>query len=205
MNTLPIPHLAVVLAAGGSRRLGRSKQLLLRDGETLVHRAVRMALATQPARVFLIVGGNVDAVRAAVADLDVEVVFNAAWEEGLASSVRAAAVALAGSQARCLLLGCDQPALQMSHLRALLEGASVSDSACAATVHGDALGIPVVVTTSVLAEARELVGDRGLRAVLQRLPRESIHLLDASELRFDLDTPADVQTAIERGWLDRQD
>ena len=205
MSRLPLPHVAVVLAAGGSRRLGQSKQLLMRDGETLVHRAVRMALATQPARVLLVVGGDADAVRAAVADLDVEVVFNAAWEEGLGSSVRAAALALADSQAPCLLLGCDQPALQVSHLRALLEGASVSDSACAATVHGDALGIPVVVTTSVLAEARELVGDRGLRAVLQRLPRESIHLLDASELRFDLDTPADVQTAIERGWLDRQD
>ena len=203
MNTLPIPHVAVVFAAGGSRRLGRSKQLLLRDGETLVHRAVRMALATQPVRVLLIVGGDAEAVRAAVADLDVEIVFNTDWEEGLASSLRAAAVALADSQARCLLLGCDEPALQVSHLRALLEGASVSDSACAATVHGDALGIPVVVTSSVLAEARELVGDRGLRAVLQRMPRESIHLLDAGELQFDLDTPADVQMAIERGWLDR--
>ena len=203
MSRLPLPHVAVVLAAGGSRRLGRSKQLLLRDGETMVHRTVRMALATQPARVLLVVGGDADTLRSAVADLDVEIVFNAAWEEGLASSVRAAAVALASSQARCLLLGCDQPALQVSHLRELLEGASVSDSACAATVHGDALGIPVVVTTSVLAEARELVGDRGLRAVLQRMPRESIHVLEASELQFDLDTPADVQMAVERGWLDR--
>ena len=201
MNTLP--HVAVVLAAGGSRRLGRSKQLLTRHGETLVHRAVRMALATQPARVLLIVGGDADAVRAAVADFDVEVVFNADWEEGLASSVRAAAVPLAGNQMPCLLLACDQPALQVSHLRALLDGAAVSKSACAATVHGDALGIPVVVTTAVLAEARELIGDRGLRAVLQRMPRESIHVLDASELQFDVDTEVDVEAAIERGWLDR--
>lgn len=202
MNTLPLPHVAVVLAAGGSRRLGRSKQLLTRDGETLVHRAVRMALATQPVRVLLVVGGDADAVSAAVMDLAVEVVFNAAWEEGLASSVCAAAVALSGDQARCLLLACDQPALQVSHLRALLDGAEVSDSACAATVHGDALGIPVVVTTAVLAEARELVGDRGLRSVLQRMPRESIHVLEASELQFDVDTEVDVEAAIERGWLD---
>ncbi len=203
MSSLPLPHVAVVLAAGGSRRLGRSKQLLARDGETLVHRAVRMALATQPARVLLVVGGDAGAVRAAVTDLDVEVVFNTAWEEGLASSVRAAASALAGSQMPCLLLGCDQPALQVSHLRDLLDGASVSGSACAATLHGEGLGIPVVVSPVVLAAARDLVGDRGLRAVLQRLPRESIYLLDASELQFDLDTPEDVRTAVERGWLDR--
>ena len=203
MKALPLPHVAVVLAAGGSRRLGHPKQLLKRDGETLVHRAVRLALETQSQRVLLVVGGHAQAVRDAVADLEVEVVMNAGWEEGLASSVRAAAVALAGDQARCLLLACDQPALQHSHLQQLLEGAAVSSSACAATVHGDALGIPVVVSPEMLQQARELVGDRGLRAVLQRLPREALHVLEAGELQFDLDTPDDVQTAIARGWLDR--
>ena len=203
MNPLSPGHVAVVLAAGGSRRLGQPKQLLKREGETLVHRAVRMALATQPARVLLVVGGDADAVRVAVAGLDVEIIVNMAWEEGLASSVRMAAIALADSQAPCLLLGCDQPALQVSHLQQLLEGAAVSESACAATMHGDAMGIPVIVSPAVLAEARALVGDRGLRAVLQGLPRESIHVLDARELQFDLDTPTDMQTAIERGWLDQ--
>ena len=196
-------HVVVVLAAGGSRRLGQPKQLLKREGETLVHRVVRLALETQPQRVLLLVGGHAQAVRDAVSGLDVEVVMNVGWEEGLASSVRAAAVALAGNQARCLLLACDQPALQHSHLQQLLEGAAVSASACAATVHGDALGIPVVVSSAVLQQARELVGDRGLRTVLQRLPREFIHRLEASELQFDLDTADDVQTAIGRGWLDR--
>lgn len=203
MNPLSPGHVAVVLAAGGSRRLGQPKQLLKREGETLVHRAVRMALATQPARVLLVVGGDADAMRLAVAGLDVEITVNTAWEEGLASSVRMAAIALADSQAPCLLLGCDQPALQVSHLQQLLEGAAVSESACAATMHGDAMGIPVIVSPAVLAEARALVGDRGLRAVLQGLPRESIHVLDARELQFDLDTPTDMQTAIERGWLDQ--
>jgi molybdenum cofactor cytidylyltransferase len=177
--------------------------LLRRDSETLVHRMLRLALETQPLRTLLVVGGQAQAVRDAVDDLDVEIVLNTEWEEGLASSVRVAATALADSQARCLLLGCDQPALQLSHLRQLLDGAAVKVSACAATVHGDALGIPVVVSPLVLVQARELTGDRGLRAVLQRLPRESIHRLEAGELQFDLDTPADVQTAIERGWLDR--
>ena len=90
MNASPLPHVAVVLAAGGSRRLGQPKQLLKRDGETLVHRAVRLALETKPQRVLLVVGGHAQAMRDAVADLEVEVVMNAGWEEGLASSVRAA-------------------------------------------------------------------------------------------------------------------
>lgn len=204
MTTRSSPHVALVLAAGGSRRLGHAKQLLKRDGETLVHRAVRLALATRPLRTLLVTGSHGDAIGDAVAGLGVEVVFNAAWEEGLASSLRAAAFALDGNTAHCLVLGCDQPALQLSHLQALLEGASSSSSGCAATRHGEARGIPVVVSAGMFAdEARELSGDRGLRVALQRLPRDSIHLLEASELQFDLDTPADVQHAIEAGWIDR--
>lgn len=204
MNKGLLPHIAIVLAAGGSRRLGQPKQLLLRDGETLVHRAARLALTTDPARVLLLVGGHVNAVRAAVADLEIEIVVNEDWEAGLASSLRLAAISLADNQARCLVLGCDQPALQLSHLQQLLDGAAVSASACAATMHGDTYGIPVVVSADAMAETQNLSGDRGLRAVLQRMPRESIHLLDASELQFDLDTPSDVQTAINHGWLDRR-
>ncbi len=203
MSDLPTLHVAIVLAAGGSRRLGRPKQLLTRQGETLVHRAVRLAAATHPSRVLLVTGGHGDAVRDAVADIEVENVLNTAWEEGLAGSLRTAALALQGDPARCLVLGCDQPALQLPHLQALLHGAASAASGCAATMHGGARGIPVVVGADMLAEARESSGDRGLRAALQRLPRDSIHLLAASELRFDLDTPADVQQAIEAGWIDR--
>ena len=203
MSREPNPHVAIVLAAGGSRRLGTPKQLLMRGGETLVHRAVRLAAATQPARLLLVVGGSSESVRDAVADVAVEVVSNVAWEEGLASSLRAAASALEGNTARCLVLGCDQPALQLAHLRTLLEAAALAASGCAATAHDGGRGIPVVVSAEMLANARELSGDQGLRAALQRLHRDSIHLLEADELRFDLDTQADVQQAIEAGWIDR--
>jgi len=197
------PHVAIVLAAGGSRRLGRAKQLLQRDGEALVHRTVRLALATHPLRMLLVTGGHGDAVADAVQDLAVEIVSNPAWQEGLASSLRAAALALEGNAVACLILGCDQPALQLGHLQKLLEGAAASASGCAATAHGPAPGIPVVVSAAMLAEeARRLSGDRGLRAALQRLPAGSFHLLQAAELQFDLDTPADVQHAIAAGWVD---
>jgi molybdenum cofactor cytidylyltransferase len=195
-------HVAIVLAAGGSRRLGRAKQLLTRDGETLVHRAVRLAAATRPLRLLLVTGAYVDQMRAAVAGLEVETVFNEGWDEGLASSLRAAASALEGNKARCLVLGCDQPALRQSHLQGLLDGAATAASGCAATAHEGGRGIPVVVGAEIFAGARGLSGDRGLRAALQRLPGDSIHLLEARELQYDLDTPADVQHAIEAGWID---
>lgn len=196
-------HIAIVLAAGGSRRLGRAKQLLTREGETLVHRAVRLAAATGPARLLLLTGAQAPQVQAAVSGgFGVEVLFNQCWEEGLASSLRLAAVALADVEAPCLVLGCDQPALELQHLQRLLAGAAAAASGCSAAAHDGVPGIPAVVTAALLQEARHLDGDRGLRAALRQLPAESIHLLQAPELRFDLDTPADVEKAINDGLLD---
>lgn len=195
-------HVAMVLAAGGSRRLGRAKQLLTREGETLVHRAVRLAASTHPMRLLLVIGAHADQIRDAVAGLQVEIVFNEGWDQGLASSLRVAASALETSDAPCLILGCDQPALDHVHLQKLLEAATSAPSRCSATSHDGVPGIPAVVTAALLREAQSLEGDRGLRASLRHLPAEAIHLLQAPELQFDLDTPADVEKAIIDGLLD---
>jgi molybdenum cofactor cytidylyltransferase len=201
MSREPNPYAAIVLAAGGSRRLGRAKQLLTRGGETLVHRAVRLALATQPQRLLLVIGAHADEMREAVADLRVEILVNDDWREGLASSLRAAVGSL-GEEASALILGCDQPALEQSHLQRLLSGAAASASGCAATLHGAARGIPAVASAAVLREAHGLHGDSGLRSALQRVPSESIYQMEAIELEFDLDTPTDLEKAIVDGLID---
>ena len=106
------------------------------------------------------------------------------------------------NDASALILGCDQPALEQSHLQRLLAGAAASASGCAATLHGAARGIPAVVSAAVLREAHGLHGDSGLRGALQRLSTDSLYLLEAVELEFDLDTPADVEKAVVNGLLD---
>ena len=199
-------HAAVVLAAGGSRRLGRPKQLLTRDGETLVHRIARSALETAPQRLIVVVGAHREAVIAALRGIECEAVFNPDWEHGLAGSVRTAAAALSDHAGAVLIAGCDQPALSVVHLHALIDGAAASSSRCAAALHEGLPGIPAVVPRALLSHApmpdNDRDRDRGLGAQLRELPRNAIFALDAPELGFDLDTGDDVRTAITRGWLD---
>jgi molybdenum cofactor cytidylyltransferase len=196
-------HAAVVLAAGGSRRLGRPKQRLQRDGETLLRRALRVAAETSPRRLLLVLGAEREALAAGIGDIDCEIVDSPDWEEGLASSLRAVHARLRDSTGRVLLLGCDQPALEVSHLDALIAGAVGASSGCAATGYGARLGLPAVVTRALLAHSGELHGDHGLRAPLNALAAGSVWRLDAPELGIDLDTSADVERAIELGLLDR--
>ena len=193
-------HAVVVLAAGGSSRLGRPKQLLTRDGETLVHRAVRLALATSPAQVLVVVGANGEAIATRIADLDCAVVANRDWHSGLAGSLHLAAAHLVPTVQHVLVLVCDQPALELRHLQALLEGARAVGSGGAATVHGDALGVPAVIPRDWF-DAVDAAGDRGFGARLGQ-QGAGIHRLDAPELGADIDNPEDLATARERCWLD---
>ena len=198
---MKVAHAAVVLAAGGSTRLGRPKQLLTRDGETLVHRAARLAIATGATRVLVVTGAQAEDVAGAVSDLPVECLVNPRWNEGLAGSVRVALDALAAHDRATLLLTCDQPALDLVHVQALLAAARAAPSGSAATRFGDRVGVPAVVAPTMLRAARDLQGDRGLRDVLNAAGAGVI-ACDAPDLGVDIDTPEDVAEAVLRGWLD---
>lgn len=202
MSEAAATHAAVVLAAGGSRRLGRPKQLLCRDGETLVHRALRLAAQTQPRRLLLVTGADASLITSAGAGLGAETVFNSDWSLGLASSLQCAASALRGFEGTVLVLGCDQPALGIDHLRALLRGGGESASGCAATAHADAAGIPALVTMALMQACTQLRGDRGLGAQLTAMAA-TVWRMDAPELHLDIDREDDVAAAQALGLLDR--
>lgn len=195
-------HAAVVLAAGGSRRLGRAKQLLTRDGETLVHRAARLCADTSPSRLLVVLGAYRNDIVQALAGVDCEFVVNDEWEQGLAGSLKAAAAALAGHTGPTLIVACDQPALEAAHLRRLLDGAAAAGLGCAATLHGGAPGIPAVLAPSWLGHVDELHGDRGLGQRLRGLPAGSVWTMAAPELEFDIDNETDFRAGIEQGLID---
>ena len=71
MTTDPV-HVALLLAAGASRRLGRPKQLELIDGETLIRRVARAALATRPVRLYVALGAEITGCTSALAGLPLE-------------------------------------------------------------------------------------------------------------------------------------
>ena len=116
---------AIVLAAGASRRMGEPKQLLRWQGEPLVTRAARSALQSGASEAIVISGAVREQVEAALEPLRREaggrlrVVFNAAWQEGQAGSVRAAVEALPAACEAALFLPVDQPRLPAALLRRL--------------------------------------------------------------------------------------
>lgn len=186
-------HVAVLLAAGGSTRLGRPKQLLTREDEPLVRRVARLMLETAPRELVVVLGAHAGNVAAALRGLPHRAVFNEAWPEGLGGSLRRAAEVVAAP--RVLIAVCDQPALGADHLHALLAAAP-----CAATSHGGRPGVPAVVDAELWARAASLSGDRGLAPLLAARP--DLAMLSVPALEHDLDTPEQCAEARARGWID---
>lgn len=196
-------HAVVVLAAGGSTRLGQPKQLLTRQGESLVHRVVRLSLELAPSQVLVVVGANAQAVTSSIAGLDATLITNPHWERGLASSLQVAGARLLPTVTAVMVVACDQPAIEHSHLQALLLGARAATSACAGTRHGSALGVPAVVPRAWFTPVGA-VGDCGFGARLRQLPADTVHVLQAPELALDIDTPEDLARARDAGWIDTE-
>jgi CTP:molybdopterin cytidylyltransferase MocA len=180
---------AIVLAAGSSRRLGRPKQLVVHRGRTLVRSALDEALASACERVAVVLGARARAIGAAVEGLDVEVLVNRAWREGVASSIRrGVSWALQRECSAALFVLCDQPALRAAHLDNLVE-AHEDGAPIVASRYGDALGVPALFDRSVLPALAELRGDEGAKRVIHERGAVGVDWPDGAD---DVDTREDM-------------
>jgi molybdenum cofactor cytidylyltransferase len=182
---------AVVLAAGGSTRLGEPKQLVVIGGETLLERAVRTARAAGCVPVLVVLGAAAEEVRARCDLGDAVVIVNPDWEEGMASSIgvglRAARVGVGAVKdiEGVVLMTCDQPAVTAEHLRALMAAGEVTASAYAGR-----RGVPAYFTASSFAALLQLKGDAGARELLR-----GVRAIELANGELDVDTTADVDAA----------
>lgn len=124
-------HAVIILASGLSQRLGQPKQLLVKDGEPLIVRIIRLAVSTNPQAVIVVIPDNHRSIANVVLHLAVQyptvrTVVNPEPETGMADSLSLGIESIASlensSIERVLIMGVDQVLLDESHLTALLAG-----------------------------------------------------------------------------------
>jgi molybdenum cofactor cytidylyltransferase len=181
---------ALVLAAGGSSRLGVPKQLLPWGTTTLLGHVLDRVRELPFDEVFVVIGASGDEILAKVDLGGTTVVENPEWEEGMASSLRVgldAVLRLSRADAAAIFLG-DQPEIPEEVVTGLLEARHGTKRQAIIPKYRYTWGNPVVVERALWPRLMSLEGDEGAKRLFIAHP-EWIH-----EVWFEQRPPRDVDT-----------
>ncbi|MEA3341942.1 MAG: HAD-IIA family hydrolase [Chloroflexota bacterium] len=185
---------AIILAAGGATRFGRSKQLLDWVGKPLLTHVTDVTLSAGLDPVIVVLGCRAEDVRASLGERPVRCVMNWRWEEGMSASVQVGLMALLPETEAAIFLQCDQPLVTPDLLRALAGRFEETGRAIIHPTHAGQRGTPVLFARRLFPDLARVSGDEGGRSVIARYPDEvaTVEVSDPDTLS-DIDTPQDYE------------
>lgn len=206
MSSSPEPNsiAGVILAAGTSNRMGKSKQLLEYEGTPMVRRTAESALGSGLSPVIVVTGAGRTGVEAALGNLDVEPVFNPNYAEGQSTSLGVGLRALSGDVPAALMLLTDQPLLTVDDLRIIVSAYAKTEPAIVVPIYGKMRGSPVLFRRDLFPELLKVSGDHGGRSVIDEHLDEAVFVEMPNPLAGqDIDTPEAYNQLLARGDGDR--
>jgi molybdenum cofactor cytidylyltransferase len=189
---------AVILAAGGSSRMGQPKQLLKFRGTSLLRRAIETAFAVPADQVIVVLGHAADQLMLECQATSATVVLNDQWQEGVSTSLRGGLAAVSSEARGVFIYPADMPLVTPEALRELAHRQQISGRPAAMTEAGGIRGVPVFITRSLFPALMIQEGDVGGAQYLRGHPEavEAVHFDDPDLVR-DVDRPEDYARLLE--------
>ena len=190
----------LLLAAGGSSRMGQPKQLLPWGNQTLIEHQIEILQDTgNPINV--VIGSNSDLVIPVIEKYPVNIFINTDWESGMGSSISfgiGQIIQKFPAADGVLITLLDQPLLTTSYFEKMFDAYQpnskqilVSRSASGWT------GVPVLFDQCFLKELTELSNDEGARKIIKR-NEENVIRLESDDILEDMDTFQSYQQLLEK-------
>ncbi|MES2109014.1 MAG: nucleotidyltransferase family protein [Bacteroidota bacterium] len=183
----------IILAAGSSSRLGKPKQNLIFNGQTLLQRAIQTALKVNCGPVITVLGGNADLIKPTLENFKVDIIFNADWQQGMSSSIRGGIQHLHENHPEttsAILMLCDQPFVDEVVLQKLIP--ANKSRAIVASGYNETIGSPAFFDRFYFDELLSLKGNEGAKHLLLKY-REKVVTVPFDLGSVDIDTIEDFQ------------
>jgi molybdenum cofactor cytidylyltransferase len=185
---------AVVLAAGGSSRLGQPKQLLPYRGGTLLDAVLDTARVCPFDQLVVALGGSAREVRREVDLSCFRVVVNESYGEGCSSSIAAALEVVDPECDVLVLMLGDQPGVTCETVNTLLDGRG--DAPLAVCAYSDGRGHPFAFARSVFGDLSSLDGDKAVWKLLERRAGDVVEVPVEGPAPRDVDTWQDYDAVV---------
>jgi molybdenum cofactor cytidylyltransferase len=187
----------IVLAAGSSTRMGSNKMLLELEGEPLVRRAVRAALAASVGPVLVVVGHEAERVGETVSDLPCEIVLNPEHALGAGSSLRAGVQAVPAEAGAAVVVLGDMPFVTGAMIRGVVERYREGHPRLVVSRYGSVTAPPTLFDRSLFGELLALGGEDGGRQVVRAHQHEAARCVWRDKAVADVDVAEDYARLLE--------
>ena len=186
----------IILAAGGSTRMGGQNKLLqMVDGTSLVQKVVGSALNSNIESVYVILGYQAALIRQCISNKSVNWVENSDWSRGMASSIKSGIEALNPNYDGAMILLGDMPFIEPIMINQLL--ALYQKKKIVVPVKDGRQGNPVLFSSAFFADLKLLGGDKGAKPIIKKNPDSVIIANVLTDTIFhDLDTPDQIKERI---------
>ena len=186
----------LILAAGGSSRMGSPKQLLKWKNSNLLNHTILKAIKTKIKDIFVVLGANADLIIPKIDDKKVKILISQDWKNGLGSSISVGVNHIIQSNSSIdglLIMLSDQPLIEFDHYLKLIKDFSSGNEAIIASKYNDSkLGVPALFDKIYFKDLCELNSDFGAKQLISRYA-ENVISVENEKSRFDIDTPEQYQ------------
>lgn len=158
----------ILLAAGASTRMGRPKQLLAWQDDTLLNHSISQAIDSQASELLVVLGANYESI---VPTLPVSInhIYNKNWEIGMGTSIaRGIREFQQKGATAALIMLADQPYLTCHYLNQLIASYTPEKQQIIATQYGKGIGVPAIFDSFYFDKLSQLKGDKGAKQLIQQ-------------------------------------
>ncbi len=195
-----IKIVALLLAAGQSRRLGIPKQILIwQDGLSLLEGTAKKLQETNIHSLWITTNED-DRVINCATKMSRHIIKITNQENlGIGASLKNGLQAIIDNEKNveaCLITVCDQVLILASEYQALLiEFCKTRNMVCAR--YGTNFGVPCIIPNRYFSDLLSLSEDYGAKKLVQKelLSTGQVSFIDMASAEFDIDTSADLQKA----------
>lgn len=185
----------IVLAAGGSIRMGQPKQLLMWRNKTFIEQVISIAKESGLWPIVVVSGAYSDQIKKVIEPISVQIVNNKHWKGGQSTSLLMGLEALPPDIGAAVFLLVDQPQIKPRLIQKLVEAHAGTLAPIVSPLIDGQRGNPVLFDQVTFPELLSLQGDTGGRALFSRYKTHWVKWLD-TDMLYDVDTQEDYQRLI---------